>query len=113
MLPFAVLTRLPWLIDELVCLDEGATAGLADQDLFLLLSTDPFACDDQFDSGNLLCAISWRCNLYRQREESTQPLGNLLGTLSKSFRDELKLLHLVWDGREGPRWGVLMYPEVR
>ena len=65
---FAALTCLPWLINGLVCLDEGATAGLADQDVFLLLNTDPFACDDQFDSGNLLCAISWRCNLYRERD---------------------------------------------
>lgn len=84
MVSFASLTCLPWLIERLVCLDEGATAGLANQDLFLLLDIDPFTCDDQFDNGNLLCAISWRCNLYREREENMQPPGNLLGALSRN-----------------------------
>lgn len=72
------LTCLPWFIDGLVCLDDGAIPGLADQNLFLLLNIDPISCDGQFYSGNLLCAISWRGNLHSQREESSQAPGNLL-----------------------------------
>lgn len=67
------LTCLPCFIDGLVCLDDGAIPALADQDLFLLLNIDPISCDGQFYSGNLLCAISWRGNLYRERGEHTGP----------------------------------------
>jgi len=52
-----MLTRLPWVIDRFVHLNEGACARPADQDLLLFTCAEVVAIGDaQVDSAHLLAA---------------------------------------------------------